>query len=383
MKYTLLIDGHNFLFRTLYILPQKKNIKILSDKETKELFVSKLEQNLNSTLREMEQIIDRCVITFDSRSWRNDIKSNIDYKGTRKQDEIIDWDGFESCMAEFIQFTEKFNITISKTKMSEADDLIFMWSSALSNKGIPVIIYSSDRDMLQLVTTNTANADVLLLSDVTKKIYVPKGFDDLSKTDNASFMEMFSGGNTSIDIYDRFANLEQIIRKRKIEKIETDNDNFIYTKILIGDKSDNISSIYTYEKNGRTYNVTNIKAQKIIENFISKTGSLNPEFLYTEETLSVLANSCVEIITDANYEDVLLKIKRNIKYMVLSKRVIPESVVSNMNNDIRVLAKNMKRVNFSRVSKTDEPIIKINESIFKGVDDSDMSFIKKPENTLF
>lgn len=383
MKYTLIIDGHNFLFRSLYVLPQKKNKKLLSDKESKDLFVSKLEQNLNAVIREMEPLVDRCILTLDSRSWRNDLKTNVEYKGTRKQDEAINWLGFDECVTQFIKFSEKFNIILSKTKLTEADDLIFMWSNMLSNKGIPVIIYTSDRDMLQLVCANASGADVILWSDVTKKIYIPKDFDKLAKNDSGSFMEMFSKGCSAVDIYDRFANLEQSIRKRKLEKIETDCVQFIYNKVLVGDKSDNISSVYSYEKNGRTYNVTDAKAEKIIDKFIEKTGALNPEFLFIEDTLAVLAESCVEIISGAEQANVLENIKRNIKYLVLSKRVIPEGVLERMTQDIKALAKTMKRIDFSKVSKSDEPVIKISENIFKGVDSTDMSFIKKPEKSLF
>lgn len=382
MKYTLLIDGHNFLFRSLYVLPQKKNKKLLSDKESKDLFVSKLSQNINSVIRDMEPLVDRCVLTLDSRSWRNDLESDIEYKGTRKTDETIDWGGFDECVSEFLKLTEKFNIVLSKTKSSEADDLIFMWSNALSNKGIPVIIYSSDRDMLQLVCANASGADVILWSDVTKKIYVPKNFDSIMHSDNESFLEMFSKGNTSVDIYDRFANLEQSIRKRKLEKIETDHVYFIYNKILVGDKSDNISSIYSYEKNGRTYNVTDAKAAKIIENFINNIGPLNVEYLYNDDALSVLANSCVSVVNGAEHDLVLERLKRNIKYMVLSKQVIPQEVVDRMMSDIKTLAKTMKRVNYSQVNKSDDPVVKRNETIFKNVDVTDMSFIK-PDKSLF
>ena len=51
MMYTLLIDGHNFMFRTMYVFPSKKNEKMLSTEESQKLFVSKLEQNLNAVLR--------------------------------------------------------------------------------------------------------------------------------------------------------------------------------------------------------------------------------------------------------------------------------------------------------------------------------------------
>lgn len=383
MKYTLIIDGHNFLFRCLYVLPQKKNKKILSDKESKDLFVSKLSQNMNSVIREMEPLVDRCILTLDSRSWRNDIESDVDYKGTRNQEDTIDWDGFKECMDLFVKDIEKYNITVSKTGSAEADDLIFMWSTALNSKNIPVIIYTSDKDMLQLVSANNNACDTLLWSDVTRKLYVPENFSNIIKNDSTSFMESFMKGSTTVDIYDRFANLEQSIRKRKLEKIEVDNIKFIYVKILIGDKSDNISSIYSYEKNGRIYNVTEAKAEKILEKYIKHTGELNMECLFVDDALSDLAKACVEIINGAEYESVLKNIKRNINYMVLSKQVLPIEVSEKIMTDIRSLAKKMKHIDFSQVIKTDESVIKRTEKLFKDADDSDMSFIKKTEKSLF
>ena len=79
----------------------------------------------------------------------------------------------------------------------------------------------------------------------------------------------------------------------------------------------------------------------------------------------------------------LKNIKRNIKYMVLSKRVIPEDVTERITADIKNLAKSMKRIDFSKVSESDEPVIKKTESVFSGTETSDMSFIKKSEKTLF
>lgn len=383
MKYTLLIDGHNFLFRSLYVLPQKKNQLLLNDKASQDLFISKLSQNINSVIREMEPLVDRCVMTFDSKSWRNDIVSDVNYKGTRKQDETIDWTGFDRCYNQFIEDIKKYNITVSKTKSAEADDLIFMWSNMLNAKNIPVIIYTSDKDMLQLVDVNQSGADIILWSDVTKKIYVPVDFDKTAKNESASFMESFMKGNTAVDIYDRFVNLEQCIRKRKLDKVETDRVKFAFNKILVGDKSDNISSIYSYEKNGRTYNVTDAKAEKIIEKFIEKTGSLNIEYLFMEDTLDVLANVCAETLSGSEYTSILDNIKRNIKYMLLSTNTIPEMITEGMRTDIKNLAKNMKRIDFSKVTTNDEPVIKRTESIFGGTSDDDMSFIKNNNNSLF
>ena len=115
MMYTLLIDGHNFMFRTMYVFPSKKNEKMLSTEESQKLFVSKLEQNLNAVLRDLENIVDRCVFIMDSASWRKTIESDVDYKGTRHQDETIDFNGFDKCTAEFMEIAKKYNVIVSKT----------------------------------------------------------------------------------------------------------------------------------------------------------------------------------------------------------------------------------------------------------------------------
>ncbi len=382
MKYTLLIDGHNFLFRSLYVLPQKKNVKTLSDKESKEMFVSKLNQNISAVLRDMEPIVDRCVIALDSQSWRKEIESNVDYKGNRHQEESIDWDGFGECMREFVDGLSKFNIVVSKTKMAEADDLIFYWSYLLNRKGIPVIIYSSDKDMLQIVDITDKKTDTLLYSDVTKKLYVPKGFEQLADSGNVSIEEIFANGG-SFDIYDRFSNLKILVNKRKLEMIEVDSERVKFIKVITGDKSDNISSVYSYEKNGRTYNVTDNKAEKILECFEEKVGGINGEYLYVDDTLKVLAESCSSVLKlEGKDDEVMNNIKRNVKYMMLSLNVIPKEVAENMLSDIRVLAKKMRKVNFSNLH-TPESIIKKTEGIFKDVKDDDMSFIKPDNNALF
>lgn len=383
MKYTLIIDGHNFLFRTLYVLPQKKGVKILSDKESRDMFVSKLEQNINSVLRDMEPIVDRCVITLDSQSWRKEIDSDVDYKGTRHQEDTIDWDAFSECMHKFVDGLDRYNITVSKTKMAEADDLIFYWSHLLNNKGIPVIIYSSDKDMLQIVGVTDKKTDTLLYSDVTKKIYVPVGFEKIAKNDGASVYETFAAGG-SYDIYDRFAHLKVLVNKRKLEMIEVDSDRFRFVKVITGDKSDNISSIYSYEKNGRTFNVTEAKAEKILEDFTSKVGALNSEYLYVDDTIGVLAESCSSVLKlEGENENIAKNIRRNVKYMMLSLNAIPAEVSENMLSDIRELAKKMKKVDFSSAHTAPESIIKKTAGIFKGVDTSDMSFIKPDKNSLF
>ena len=69
--------------------------------------------------------------------------------------------------------------------------------------------------------------------------------------------------------------------------------------------------------------------------------------------------------------------------MLLSTNTIPEMITEGMRTDIKNLAKNMKRIDFSKVTTNDEPVIKRTESIFGGTSDDDMSFIKNNNNSLF
>lgn len=378
MMYTLLIDGHNFLFRTMYVFPSKKGELMLSTDESRKLYVSKLEQNLNAVLRDLENIVDRCVFIMDSASWRKSIESDVDYKGTRHQDETVDFNGLDKCVAEFTEIVKNYNVTVSKTKKAEADDLIFYWSNVLTAKGIPVIMYTSDKDMLQLVRSVNGVPSVLY-SDVTKKMYTPKDFlkgKDVSET----IYEAFTNKH-KIDVFDEKTQFEYLLKKRSLEMIEVDADECLFTKVIVGDKSDNISSIYSYVKNGKTYNVTEKKAEKILENFKDKVGGLNAEYLFLDDTVNALAQSCCEVVGVDCADKIAENIRRNTKFIVLNRNVIPEDVVEGMHEDVKVLAKTMRRVKYNAL-KPQESVVKKTERIFKGVDDSDMSFIKE-KKTLF
>lgn len=373
MMYTLLIDGHNFLFRTMYVFPAKKGVRMLSTEESQKLFVSKLEQNLNAVLRDLENIVDRCIFIMDSASWRKQIESDVDYKGTRHQDDTIDFDGFEKCLNQFAEILKTYNVTVSKTKRAEADDLIFYWSNILTSKGIPVIMYTSDKDMLQLVRS-VNGVPTILYSDVTKKVYTPKAFlesEDVSET----IYEAFSKKH-KIDVFDVKSQFGYLAKKRSLEMIEVDADECLFTKVIVGDKSDNISSVYSYTKNGRTFNVTEKKAEKILEIFKDKVCQLNPEYLYLDDTIGALADSCCEALGVECRNEIISNIKRNTQYIALNTNVIPDDVVKGMYDDVKVLAKNMKRVRYNAL-KAQDSVVKKTEKLFKGVDDSDMSFIKE------
>lgn len=377
MKYTLIIDGHNFLFKTLYVLPQKKNKLLLDDKDSQELFLSKLSQNLNAVLRDMKNIINRCVFVADSHSWRKDLGGGVKYKENRTQEELINWKGWEGCVLKFMDELAKYNIVYSKTPSAEADDMIFSWVNHLSLHSTPTIMYTSDKDMLQLVRRNN---DVynLLYSDVTKKLYVPKGFLDSNKP-----VSLFDNLNITPTDYDTFTQISYLVKKRDLEIVEVDADVCLYRKIITGDKSDNISSIYSYEKNGRVYNVTEKKADLIIEQFKENVGDLNQELLFNEDSLRTLSSITSSIVSKNENENIIFdNLKRNTKYIALSTKTLPPELISLMEANVRRGDAEMQFIDFSKISDK-EPIIKRTERVFSSKETEDLSFIKDKNKKLF
>ena len=111
-----------------------------------------------------------------------------------------------------------------------------------------------------------------------------------------------------------------------------DANKELFCKILSGDKSDNIPSVYTVTKNNKTYGITELKAGQITNMFLEKTGTaLTPELLYVDSALGTLCECIQKVMkTDTNIDELLQNLKRNIKYIHLSKNNIPKEVVSDM-----------------------------------------------------
>ena len=110
-RHTFVIDGNYFLFRTLY----------------------------------------------DSRSWRKDFFPEAEYKGNRKQDSNINWANFSKTTEEFIQLLSKQGVIVSKVGGAEGDDLMYAWNTESLANDKSVIMFTGDRDLVQLVNKSQNN----------------------------------------------------------------------------------------------------------------------------------------------------------------------------------------------------------------------------------
>ena len=403
MGYTLIIDGNYFLFRTLHVIG-KSGSEILGTDEDREMYVRKLATDLAYQLRLIDGFIDNVVWTLDSRSWRKDFYPDANYKGTRKKSSDLNWDNFTKATGEFKNILASHGVVISQIDGAEGDDLIYAWNTECLANGKSTLIFTGDKDLLQLVAKNDSNdAHSIMYSPVHKKLYVPQGYDKWIEKENTN-NDIFAVLKSSVALTTRSKQLVDIMTtKGKATLYEVDPVEVMFTKVLTGDAGDNVAPAYWYTKDSksgstRTYGVTERKALLVIEDFRKKHGTLNPMYLHSTEHISDLAKILIRVV-NAKYmsqDQIISNINTNINLMILNNKTIPggileamfghiESTISSMNTRMHEMS-SMKKI-LANTEYLSANGMKLNSSIFKDDTDSNdgLDFItdRKQKGNLF
>jgi DNA polymerase-1 len=242
-KHTLVIDGNYFLFRTLYVLPRNKG-KILDTKADVGIFVRKLATDFASEIRKFRTMVDQVVFTIDSKSWRKDFYPESEYKGNRSSDESINWENFVKGGEDFKEFLKSKGVILHKVNGAEGDDLIFAWSVNANYREKPVIVFSGDRDLLQLVNYNQSTRSyTIFYSNTHKKLCVFKGFSDWLEREEHQVTDIFDM-QKSVEGDNIIRNgLKSLIKDSKLNLEEIHPGEFAFKKVLTGDAGDNVPGI--------------------------------------------------------------------------------------------------------------------------------------------
>lgn len=335
-KHTLLIDGNYFVFSRLFVLPKPKNGKLLGDDKQKSQFMRKLSIDFASEMRKLKMFVDDVVLTVDSKSWRKDLYPDAEYKGTRKQSSNVDWNAVYFVYEEFQKILASHGVTVHQIQGAEADDVIFGWSTALNNRGKSCIVWSGDRDLIQLVNySKTNDAHTIWYYNTRKSLYAYQGFEEdmiesassgLSKDDMLFNM---GGEHMSRDQYQD--NILGWVQANKVSITEIDCDEFIFKKILTGDKSDNIPSVVTWQKEMktgklRTYSITDKTADIIYNQFIKECDNFTIDYLFNNEYKDKLADIVYRVIGHSNIGLIKISIQNNISLMLLHVKTIPDPI---------------------------------------------------------
>lgn len=402
-RHTFVIDGNYFLFRTLYVMPNNSKKKgLLGTTDAVQSFVKKLATDFAYQIRLLEGLIDQIVWTVDSRSWRKDFYPEADYKGNRKQDNKINWDNFSKATSDFISILSKQGVIISKIDGAEGDDLIYAWNTESLANDKSVIMFTGDRDLVQLVDkSKNNNTYTILFSPVHKKLYTYQGFSEWLNTKDLS--------ESSNDVFDvlkvsAFPEnqakklLKEFIKKKKISIVEIDPEDFRFRKVLTGDSGDNVTPAYYYTLKNRRYGISEKKATLIISEFKERHGHLSHMYLYNEEYVTDLANIVIRVMNAKHMsrEQIIANIKSNVNLMVLAAESIPDGILDEMFKSIesKMDHKGLRLKTISNMKSLLEGTEYAKEvdssfkaSFFKDEDDedNDFSFIKdsKKQSKIF
>lgn len=335
-KHTLLIDGNYFVFSRLFVLPKPTSGKLLGDEKQKALFMRKLSIDFASEMRKLKGFVDDVVITVDSKSWRKDLYPEAEYKGTRKQKSDVDWTSVYKIYEDFQKIMQSHGVTVHQISGAEADDILFGWSTMLNNRGKSCIVWTGDRDLIQLVNNSTANdAHTVWYYNTKKTLYAYPGFINDIETSSAQNMKVddilfnMNGQHMQRDGYQ--SRIIDWIKENNITTEEVDCDKFIFIKMLVGDKSDNIQSVVTWHKemdngNLRTYSITDKMAAKIFDQFTKEHKDFTIDYLFSSEHKDSLSDIIYRVIGHSNINLIKINLTKNIALMLLHTRTIPDSI---------------------------------------------------------
>lgn len=357
-KHTLMIDGNYFVYSRLYVMPRRKGKQLLESEKDQGQFMRKLCIDFASEIRKMKPFIDEVVIAVDSKSWRKDFYPEAEYKGTRKTDDSVNWEAVYNIYNEFRELLAKSGVIVQQTPGAEADDILFARATELNNQGKNCIVWTGDRDLIQLVDYSQATDGYTLWYYNTKRnLLAFEGFSELLEQNTGDTVSpdelLFNLNNDDVSSDEIKGKIKEWVKSNKVNIQEIDSRAFIFKKILIGDKSDNIESVVTYTKtmkNGkvRTFSITDKQSDKILAQYEKDFGRFEVEHLFVPEVIDKMSDVIYRVIGNSTKESIKQRLRLNIQLMLLHVRTIPEPIMNAMYNGIEL---NNPELNMYKVSQ--------------------------------
>jgi 5'-3' exonuclease len=288
---------------------------------------------LNSLITPIASHPEKVHIVFDSASWRkeytNDFFTNSDfkttsaptefkYKGQRKYDDhqYLFFDYFQQVLMPVIQ--ARSGVNQYKFKGTEGDDIIAYLCDILK---CDILIYTVDQDIKQ--TTGITDKNVLVITPKqmakTKRLFVPAQLIPTAANEEIdNFFSLSDDHITGATIEKTISNL---LNKDYVEyKVDFVDD--VLSKILLGDKSDNIPKI-TSVSPAKAKKIILAVHEKIGDSIISQIDDMN------EDAISAIVSE-IQIVNKIKDQDKLDEIREhllfNIKLTRLSIKVFPDEI---------------------------------------------------------
>lgn len=311
-KLTLIIDGNWLMMSRLPVL----NGRYADDKtliqEVKLLMI----KSINVVLRTFP-MVDNIMFVSDGGSWRkdepipsymkDDTGSDIEYKGNRIQSDEFDWDMIFAEFNNFIEELKTNGVSAFHENGIEGDDWCWYWSRKLNEQGTNVIIWTKDRDITQLVSSDKNGC-----------------FTVVWNKDNGVFMKE-DNNLTNFLLNPFFQRNESILNevishavKKNIvvpEKVQID-------KIIRGDKGDNVMPILTKRAKNGSGKVFRVTEKHLPESLDIYNMNEVKNWLNKLMSSKSYAGKVIEPV-----EQILDHFEYNRKMVVLDKSSYPKSVL--------------------------------------------------------
>lgn len=367
--YTLLIDTEYILHKAVYsaMTPARREQRnwLLYPKDHEETLEA-AKVIISTMLVRFKKYISNIICVTDCNSWRKrseyKVLTSSEYKGNR--DNKFDYGGYAIFRKTFKKFLEGYNIETIVCEGAEGDDILCCYTAINKRNHKNTLIFSTDHDLFQLLSYSGGS---VFMTD-GKSLFMPKPGTTVLEMINEDILISETKNNKLVDI----------------KYVEPARELFI--KIMHGDSSDNIKSVYTKPKETKKGTIMMTCSEKtsgeIFDTCIKRGISIeasdfdNPE-KFSDDFFSV----CIEAMKLQPEENLLKTIKENFihncKIIRLSPNNIPIDVASNIAESFHSMIKNYRPANIEKLY-SDTSVSKTSESnALKGIEDTgDMSFIK-------
>jgi 5'-3' exonuclease len=315
MNVDLLIDGNYILSRIVFTL-NKNNLLYGS--------LHRALENAISNYRKWYPFTNVYLVSDSKeKSWRKQLIKT--YKSTRKKDSDIDWNFVYETYSNFKE-SLKF-IKVLEAPNVEGDDWLSFLVKKANLEGRSTIIISNDHDIKQIVGYSL---DPLWINIMTnemynkEKLFMPKNYQIfISEVKNLPNNDIFNlNDNTEfISLMDRFLTRYEII---EIDPIES-----LIVKIISGDQSDNIGSVWSQVKNGKKRGIGAKGAKGIYDSYLEEFGEINLDDPDLYENIADLICEKKKL-SKTQIESIVENIQGNVKLIDLRLENLPEEIIDKM-----------------------------------------------------
>jgi len=315
MNLDLLIDGNYILSKLVFTL-HKHNLLYGGLHKA-------LENNISGYRKWYPFTNIYLVSDSKEKSWRKKIVD--DYKGTRKKDTDIDWNFVYTAYGEFKDSLK--NIKVLEAPHIEGDDWLSYLTEKANSEGRSVIIVSNDYDIKQMVNYSLNPLTINLMTNEMynkEKLFLPKNYqvflNKLSRLPNDDIFNL-NDNVEFIGLLDNFIN--------KYEVHEIDPMESLIIKIISGDSSDNIGSVWSVTKNGKKRGIGAAGAKTIYDEYLLEFGEVN---LLDPDLHENIADLICEKkkLSKSQISPIVGNIEQNVRLIDLRISNLPDEVVSRM-----------------------------------------------------